>query len=284
MTKFPPFLRVLFLVAFIASVLFIGLSDNDRAIEPMKDSGLQQSKSVVSGGSPVAEERAQKDSISSSDNNNTDTEVMSLRDDVVTSNVERDTEITLSSDAVDASNNIVNAILDTLSGEITDIDIDSSGGRGKLTVNLQWQSNLDTLERDLRQSFAFKKSARVQQDGFHHALYSVTEPSESDPSYDVFQALLENKISLIVKAGEHEKLITIATGLRDQSDDLEYVMLPSKSDSRSSLIIEKEMTPIVIDDIPLDEAKLLREVVLGITLKRLDTGLTFNILLDKKEL
>lgn len=182
---------------------------------------------------------------------------------------------------VDASNNIANSILDTLSADIAGATLTSHGSRDQIEVNIRWNSNLETVEQRLENVFSFERSTTGIESEALRVMYELSEPPEYHDAHGIFKALVENKILLVVEAGKYKESITIATAIRNEYDGLDYVMLPSSHYNYPTLIIRDESLPIIFKDIPRDEARLIRDVRLSIVLERLDTGLTFSILLDR---
>ncbi len=199
-----------------------------------------------------------------------------------TTTIERSGNIAPDQDDAAIANNIANAILDTLVGEITSAEKQQSDDNHQVSVNIRWKSDIDMLRNEIGKAFTYNQTARARPDGFSRVMHTIPQPDEKSDNYDAFSALLELKISLIIQVGEEKKLITIASGYRDKNEQLEFVLLPSKGESRTALFVKGETTPVVLGDFSSDEAKLLRKAVLGIVLQRLDTGRAFRIKLDER--
>jgi len=200
----------------------------------------------------------------------------------ITTTIERNDDVEISKDALDSANSIANAVIDTLAAEITQIEQSKDNGMHSVSVDFKWKSDIDVLTTRLSNYFTYERSTYVFRDEFNSVQYSVSKPSEDDPSLEVFNALLETKISLLVVAGDDKKLITIATGHRQKDKTLAYSIFPSNNTQKT--ILASESIPVTFDNIPHDKFKLLRGVSLGIVLERLDTGRTFRIKLDEKEM
>ena len=180
----------------------------------------------------------------------------------------------------EAANSIVSAILDTLSAEIVDTNLESNS----ISAGIKWTSNIQILNDSISSSFDYKKNTSVRTNDYPNILISIAMPDNDGTELDTFKALTDSKISLIMTAGKYEEKITIASAQKDESGKVKYLLMPSKDAFHKELFSKSETMPITINDIPNDEIKLIRDVTLSIALERLDTGRTFRTTLDKKGL
>jgi hypothetical protein len=198
------------------------------------------------------------------------------------------TDQTLSEDYENATNNILNGVLDSLSAEIGNVEVSNMGGKKSISAQIAWKTNGDSIHNSAKEVFSFKRS--FQTSGSDDALINskidilYKENSNNHNEEAAYDLLLNNKVSLILVAGEFNEKITIGSAHRNNDEELLYTLITANSGSPQNLFIEGETNAVTIEEIPNDTFKLIRELQVIIELERVDTGRTFRIILANKEL